>query len=76
MLVLEETGYAALPEPIVEHVAVAVPMLADPGSALSGDVTITAQCTHQPVAAYAASAERLVMFHDGAFPRSSAPTPR
>ena len=31
VLLLEETGYAALPEPIVEHVAVAVPMLADPG---------------------------------------------
>jgi alkylation response protein AidB-like acyl-CoA dehydrogenase len=67
VLLLEETGYAALPEPIVEHVAVAVPMLADPGPALSGGVTITAQCTHQPVAAYAASAERLVMFQDGMF---------
>ena len=38
-----------------------------PGQRCSGDVTITAQCTHQPVAVYAESADRLVMFHDGTF---------
>src|SRR5260370_7222440 len=32
VLVLEETGYAAVPEPIVEHVAVALPPLPPPPS--------------------------------------------
>lgn len=44
---LEESGYAAVPEPIVEHVAVAVPALAEGGAddlvaaAAAGEVTCT-----------------------------------
>jgi alkylation response protein AidB-like acyl-CoA dehydrogenase len=36
VLCLEETGRAALPGPILEHAAVAVPLLASAGSALTG----------------------------------------
>jgi alkylation response protein AidB-like acyl-CoA dehydrogenase len=43
VLLLEETGRAALPEPIVEHAAVALPLLDDEraAAAAAGDVTIT-----------------------------------
>lgn len=41
VLLLEETGRAALPEPIVEHAAVGVPLLNDARAAAAGDVTIT-----------------------------------
>jgi alkylation response protein AidB-like acyl-CoA dehydrogenase len=43
VLVLEETGRAALPEPIVEHAAVALPLLDDTrvAAAVAGDLTIT-----------------------------------
>jgi alkylation response protein AidB-like acyl-CoA dehydrogenase len=42
VLLLEETGYVALPDPIVEHAAVGVPLLADPDAALDGTETMTA----------------------------------
>jgi len=41
VLVLEETGYVALPDPIVEHAAVAVPLLASRGEPI-GAGTVTA----------------------------------
>jgi alkylation response protein AidB-like acyl-CoA dehydrogenase len=41
VLLLEETGRAALPEPVVEHAAVAVPLLDDARAAAAGDVTVT-----------------------------------
>lgn len=42
VLLLEETGRAALPEPVVEHAAVAIPLLDDArAAAAAGDVTIT-----------------------------------
>jgi alkylation response protein AidB-like acyl-CoA dehydrogenase len=43
VLLLEETGRAALPEPVVEHAAVAVPLLDDASAeaAAAGDLTIT-----------------------------------
>ncbi|HKA93333.1 MAG TPA: acyl-CoA dehydrogenase family protein, partial [Acidimicrobiia bacterium] len=43
VLLLEETGRAALPEPVVEHAAVAVPLLDDEraSAAAAGDLTIT-----------------------------------
>jgi alkylation response protein AidB-like acyl-CoA dehydrogenase len=43
VLLLEETGRAALPEPVVEHAAVAVPMLDETHAvaAAAGDITIT-----------------------------------
>lgn len=46
VLLLEETGRAALPEPIVEHAAVAVPLLDDAPAAASGNVTITVAPPH------------------------------
>jgi alkylation response protein AidB-like acyl-CoA dehydrogenase len=65
VLLLEETGYAALPEPVVEHVAVALPLLPEPAAAAAaGDITVTAQCIHEPVANYAESANWLVLHHD------------
>jgi alkylation response protein AidB-like acyl-CoA dehydrogenase len=66
VLVLEETGYAALPDPIVEHVAVAVPMLDDAAAAVSGNEIVTAPFYHDAVVPYSARADRLLMFHDGA----------
>ncbi len=44
--ILEEAGYAGVPEPLMEHAAIAVPALADAGSellhaALSGESTVT-----------------------------------
>jgi alkylation response protein AidB-like acyl-CoA dehydrogenase len=43
VLLLEETGRAVLPEPVVEHAAVAVPLFDDAraGAAAAGDLTIT-----------------------------------
>jgi len=43
VLLLEETGRAALPEPVVEHAAVALPLLDDTRAeaAAAGDLTIT-----------------------------------
>ncbi len=43
VLLLEETGRAALPEPVVEHAAVAVPLLDDARAeaAAGGDMTVT-----------------------------------
>jgi alkylation response protein AidB-like acyl-CoA dehydrogenase len=43
VLLLEETGRAALPEPIVEHAAAALPLLDDErvAAAAAGDLTIT-----------------------------------
>jgi alkylation response protein AidB-like acyl-CoA dehydrogenase len=41
VLLLEEMGRAALPEPVIEHAAVAVPQLDDATDAASGAVTVT-----------------------------------
>ncbi len=65
VLLLEETGYAALPEPIVEHAAVAMPLLTDAADAfLSGAETITAPFFHEPVVPYADRADFFVLVHD------------
>jgi len=55
VLLLEETGRAALPEPVVEHAAVAVPELDDATDAASGAVTVTV--TDPPHVLYAESAD-------------------
>lgn len=65
VLVLEETGYAALPEPVVEHAAVAMPMLDDPGAATTGEVTVTAPFHHDDIVPYAPRADRFLMMRDG-----------
>lgn len=59
ILVIEETGYAALPEPIVEHAMVGVPVLSDPGPAVAGEVTVTA-ALGDPYVPYAAAADLIV----------------
>jgi alkylation response protein AidB-like acyl-CoA dehydrogenase len=61
VLVLEETGYAALPEPLLEHAAVAVPLLPDPTPAARGDVTVTASFVAAPYAPWANTADLLVV---------------
>jgi alkylation response protein AidB-like acyl-CoA dehydrogenase len=64
VLLLEETGYAALPEPVVEHAAVAMPLLPDAAADASGAHTVTAQCISEPVANHAETADRLVLHRD------------
>ena len=64
VLLLEETGYAAAPEPIVEHMLVALPLLAAAGDPRAEAVeTITGQCVHEPIANYADSADLLFLHH-------------
>ncbi len=60
VLVLEETGYAALPEPIVEHAAVAVPILEDPRPAAAGQLTVTAALDGSGRAAWADTADLII----------------
>jgi alkylation response protein AidB-like acyl-CoA dehydrogenase len=66
VLVLEEAGRAALPEPLVEHAAVAVPVLPDRKAAASGTVTVTAMFSNRPVVPYGQQADTVLMHHDGA----------
>lgn len=65
VLLLEETGYAALAEPIVEHAAVAMPLLTDAEPFLAGTETITAPFFHDPVVPYADRSDHLLLVHDG-----------
>jgi alkylation response protein AidB-like acyl-CoA dehydrogenase len=64
VLVLEETGYAALPEPVVEHVAVGVPALAaaaaDVAAYVSGTATVVTALPGQGPVLYADTADVLV----------------
>ena len=64
VLLLEETGRAALPEPVVEHAAVAMPLLDDARAAASGDVTVTS-ATPAGVVPYADSAD--LVLYEGRF---------
>lgn len=64
VLVLEETGYAALPEPILEHAAVAVPLLPDPSAAVAGATTVTASFPAAPYAPWADTAGLVVVADD------------
>jgi alkylation response protein AidB-like acyl-CoA dehydrogenase len=66
VLVLEETGRAALPEPIVEHLAVALPLLPPDvqTAAAAGSITVAAGLTGDPFVPYAESADLLVLQHD------------
>jgi len=59
VLLAEEAGYAALPEPFVEHVLVGAPLVApDDAAAADGTITVTAG---DPLAPYAAVVDRAVM---------------
>jgi alkylation response protein AidB-like acyl-CoA dehydrogenase len=65
VLLLEECGYAALPEPVVEHACVAVPLLAEPSPALlDGSETVTAPFHHDTVVPYADRADWFLLFLD------------
>ena len=59
--ILEEAGYAGVPEPLVEHVAVAIPALAEAGhaaleAAIAGDSTITLNLSGEVIVGAAADA--------------------
>ncbi|MGQ0802499.1 MAG: acyl-CoA dehydrogenase family protein [Actinomycetota bacterium] len=64
ILLLEESGRAALPEPVVEHAAVAVPELDDATDAVTGAVTVTT-VAYSPQILYADSAD--LVLHDRRF---------
>jgi alkylation response protein AidB-like acyl-CoA dehydrogenase len=61
-LILEETGRFALPEPIVEHTAVALPVVAEhlPDAVTESSLFVTGA----PLVAYAASATALLLERD------------
>ena len=61
VLLLEESGRAALPEPLVEHAAVVVPALADPGAAAAGKVTATVGLPGSRFVPYADQADLIVL---------------
>ena len=70
---LEEAGYAAVPEPLVEHVAVAVPALAEGGAehflaaAIAGESTCTlALAAGGPFVLAAESSDLVIAERDGA----------
>lgn len=67
--ILEEAGYAGVPEPVMEHAAVAVPALAEAGSpllegAVAGESTVTIALGPGPVVA--AGVADAVVHRDGA----------
>ncbi len=66
VLLLEETGRAALPEPVVEHAAVAMPLLDESraAAAATGEITVTAAPPHGPTL-YADTADLVLI--DGSF---------
>jgi alkylation response protein AidB-like acyl-CoA dehydrogenase len=66
VLLLEETGRAALPEPVVEHAAVALPELATThaGPAAAGDITVTAGLPGADLVPYADTADFLLVDGD------------
>jgi len=63
VLIVEEAGYAALPEPLVEHALVAVPVLDDPARAAAGEITVTASLG-DPYVLYGESADAIVVDDD------------
>lgn len=74
VLVLEEAGRAALPEPLLEHTAVAVPALRDAGgklterwlpAAASGEVIVTVGLGPAPLIVNGERASLLLDDHDG-----------
>jgi alkylation response protein AidB-like acyl-CoA dehydrogenase len=74
VLVLEEAGRAALPEPLLEHTAVAVPLLADAGGPLaqrwlpdaaSGEAVLTIGLGPAPLIGDADRANAILDDHDG-----------
>ena len=76
VLVLEEAGYAALPEPLLETVAVAVPLLRAAGSdeqqerwlprIAAGEATVAVRLSGQPYVLDADTADLVLWEEDGA----------
>ncbi|HEY8215858.1 MAG TPA: acyl-CoA dehydrogenase family protein [Acidimicrobiia bacterium] len=67
VLLLEESGFAALPEPLVEHGCVAIPLLDGPEpELLDGSVRVTAPFHHDTVVPYADHADWFLCFDAGA----------
>jgi len=64
--ITEETGYAALPEPFVEHAVVGVPALPDAVAAATGEVLVTAALGGAAFVPYAESADLLLAEEDDA----------
>jgi alkylation response protein AidB-like acyl-CoA dehydrogenase len=74
-LVLEEAGRAALPEPLLEHTAVAIPLVAETcddafcdrwlGAAAAGKATLAVRISDAPFVAGAARARLLLLEHPG-----------
>ena len=67
--ILEEAGYAGVPEPLMEHAAVAVPALAEAGSdllpaAVAGESTVTVSLGKGPVVG--ATVADAIVHRDGA----------
>jgi len=67
VLILEEAGRAALPGPLVEHAAVAVPLLTGDHqrAAAAGEIVVTAGQDGSPFA-YGAEADLLLLEHEDA----------
>jgi len=68
--ILEEAGYAGVPDPIMEHAAIAVPAFAASGSAhlgpaIAGDITCSVSLVDGGYAVGAGSADVLVMSRGG-----------
>jgi alkylation response protein AidB-like acyl-CoA dehydrogenase len=65
VLLLEECGYAALPEPVVEHACVAMPLFDAPSPALlDGREAVTAPFHHDTVVPFADRAAWFLLFAD------------
>jgi len=67
VLLLEEVGRVALPEPVVEHTAVALRALPDEhiAAATAGELTVTAALDGVTLVPFAASADLLLLERDG-----------
>jgi alkylation response protein AidB-like acyl-CoA dehydrogenase len=65
VLLLEESGRAGLPEPLVEHAAVGVPLLDDASRAAAGELTVTAVFADEMVVPWGESADLLLLHRDG-----------
>jgi alkylation response protein AidB-like acyl-CoA dehydrogenase len=67
VLILEECGRAALPGPLVEHAAVAVPVLTGDRqrAAAAGEVVVSASPSGSAAIAYGAQADLVLVEHDG-----------
>ena len=70
VLLLEETGRAALPEPVVEHAAVAVPELDDATDATAGAITVTV--AGSPFVPSADTADLVLVGHEFVAPQALA----